>query len=268
MGNIGPAALPDPLRKEILAAVVDAETVGVLLGGSFARGEATPWSDVDVWVVRSAAEPRTGKNQYRRASTEDRLIAWSTTTVAREVERMAAPKTAIWVVQGIRQAVVLLDRDGSIGELKRLADAFRWESLAATARAEAVANLAGLCEEVEKVLTGLVARDPYRIGNALPALETGLATAVALSRGILIETENRWLRQVENAVGEDSPWSRAHRQMLGIDGERSSTIWERAEAGLRCYLETAALFAGLLESEELRVVDLARRQIESRTHGR
>ncbi|MCI4364213.1 MAG: hypothetical protein L3K13_07980 [Thermoplasmata archaeon] len=121
--------------------------------------------------------------------------------------------------------------------------------------------LGALCEEVEKIVSALEHHDLYRIANALPSLAAGLSQAVAVARGILVETENRWLLQVEESVGADSPWSRAHQKMLGIDNPSSTTIWDRAQAGLRCYLETAALFADFLQPGDGRVVELARREI-------
>lgn len=264
MGTSGKSRLSDKLHAELLQKLANVDTVGILLGGSFARGEETVYSDIDLLVFRRALDPRPGENRYFRSSTEDRLVTWSPTTVVREVERMGQPKTAIWVVPGIRQAVVLLDRDGSIATVKAAAQSFQWESLADLARSYASESLAGLSEEVAKLVAGLARRDAFSIGNALNSLESGLSQAVAVARGTLIETENRWLRMVEDSVGFDTEWSRAHREMLGIDGDRPTTLWERAEAGLRCYLETASLLEGFLRPEDRQVVDLSRRVIERR----
>lgn len=257
-----PLRLPDKLRAEILQKLADSDTVAILLGGSFARGEETANSDVDLLVFRRAPDPRPGENRYFRATTEDRLVSWSPTTIARELDRMRHPKSAIWVVPGIRQAVVLFDLDGSIAEVKSAANSFRWDTLAALGQTYVSEALAGLAEEVAKLVTGLDQKDAFSVGNALNSLELGLSEAVAVGLGTLIETENRWLRVVEDSVGFDMPWSHAHRRMAGIEGERPTTIWERAEAGLRCYLATASLFEGFLRPEDLRVVNLARSQIE------
>jgi hypothetical protein len=258
------ARLPSRLRSEVLDRLVDPETVGVLLGGSFARGEETSQSDVDLLIFRRTLDARPGENRYLRASTEDRLVTWSPTTTARERERMGRPRLAIWVVPGIRQAIPLLDRDGSIAALKEAASSFRWKTLAGPARLEASESLAALCEEVGKVVTGLERRDPYRVANAVQSLATGLTQAVAMAYGVLIETENRWLLQVEDSIGAETRWSRSHRQMLGLEGDGASTIWARGEAGLRCYLETAALFEGFLQPADRAAVELARREIGPR----
>lgn len=254
--------LSDKLCAEILQKLTDSDTVAILLGGSFARGEETATSDVDLLVFRRASESRLGENRYFRSTTEDRLVTWSPTTIARELERMGHPQSAIWVVPGIRQAVVLFDLDGSIMKVKSAADSFRWDTLISLGQNYASEALAGLAEEVAKLVAGLERKDAFSVGNALNSLESGLSQAVAVAHGTLIETENRWLRLVEDSVGFDTPWSHAHRQMIGIEGESATTIWERAEAGLRCYLATASLFEGFLRPEDLRVVDLARSQIE------
>jgi hypothetical protein len=144
MGGPREIALSDALRAEVVEKLVDSDTIGVLLGGSFARGEETTNSDVDLLVFRRRSDPRLGENRYFRSTSEERLVTWSPTTVARELERMGHPKSAIWVVPGIRQARVVLDLDGSLAKLKAAADSFRWDTLARPAQICASEELAGL----------------------------------------------------------------------------------------------------------------------------
>ncbi len=250
--------ISDALRSEVLRRFEGPEVLGLLLSGSLARGDATPSSDVDLLVLYREPEPRPGENRYVRASSEDRLLSWSPSTVERERDRMQAPETAIWVVPGIRQAVCLIDRDGSATALQALARAFQWKTLEARGRARASQSLAGLCEEVGKLVAARRLRRPFRAANALLSLESGLSLAVAVAFGVLLETENTWLEDIERKVGQNSDWSRAHRRMLGIEPERGPGLWDRVDAGLGCYRETASLFETFARPEDRPILDLAR----------
>lgn len=172
--------------------------------------------------------------------------------------------SAVWTVPGIRQARVLFDRDGSAARVKRAARSFSWAGLGDLPTVEASSNLAALAEEVAKVVVGLEANDTFRIGNALSGLVGGLSQTVAVFRHCLVETENRWLRTVEEAAGPDSAWTRAHRKAIGIDPTEPATIRDRAEAALECYLATVDLLGAAIQPNDLRTVELAKGQILSR----
>ncbi len=171
---------------------------------------------------------------------------------------MNSPETAIWVVPGIRQTICLLDRDDSVTELQAAARTFRWELVADRGRRKSSEMLATLCEEVGKLVAARRLRQPYRAANALMGLESGLSMAVAIAFGVMIPTENTWLEAVEERVGHDSPWSRTHRRMLGLSPGRAPGLWDRVEAALRCYEETASLFGPFVRPADRRVVRLAR----------
>ncbi len=259
--------ISESLRSEILQQFSGPEVVGVLLAGSLARGESHPLSDVDLLILYRKPAPRLGENRYRRAVSEDRLLTWSPSTVARERRRMSAPETAIWVVPAIRQTVCLLDRDGSVAALQAEAREFQWERLAERGHERASEMLAGLCEEVGKLVAARRLKQPFRVANALLSLESWLSLTIAVGFGVLFETENTWLEDVEVRIGRNSSWSEAHRQMLGVEPGGALRLWDRVEAGLRCYRETASLLEPFVRSEDRAVIDLARAISRLPDHG-
>ncbi len=61
--------LPDVLLSDLVAEFADADTIGVLLAGSYARGDATSHSDID--LIRFAAVlPEAEADRYALAYRE------------------------------------------------------------------------------------------------------------------------------------------------------------------------------------------------------
>jgi hypothetical protein len=153
-----PTLLIADLATDLVAEFVDANTIGVLLAGSHARGDATPYSDID--LIRFAAVlPEAEADRYTLAYREGHLVSLSTTTVDAKRAELGRPETAIWAVPGLQQARVLLDREGGLAALLGEAHAFRWEPLQAEADAYAGYNVMGLAEEAHKVLGALANGD-------------------------------------------------------------------------------------------------------------
>ena len=150
----------------------------------------------------------------------DHLVSLSTTTVDAKRAELSRPETAIWAVPGLRQARILLDRDGALAALLREAQAFRWEPLQPAADAYASYNVMGLAEEVHKVLGALEGADESAALNATWGLVAGLARAVIVQRGVLIRTENAYFLQAQEAAGLESAWSRAFRVAAGFEAVR------------------------------------------------
>jgi hypothetical protein len=85
----------------------------------------------------------------------------------------------------------------------------------------------------------------------------GLTRAVAVGRGILIESENSYYRQVQEAAGLDSAWTRYHRTAAGLVTATSHATPAVAigVAALHLYRETARLLAPLLLPRHLPVIE-------------
>jgi hypothetical protein len=250
--------LSDAFLNELIAELDDEDILAIALMGSYARGDATAYSDVD--VVRFAAHPpESDEEGYTLQYRGGRLVSISTTTVAAKERELSHPVSAVMAVPGLRQARVLFDKDGALAALRGKAISFTWEPLQPAADRLASYDLMGNAEEVHKVLSALVRRDESAAMYGTVGMCNMLTQVVIVQRGLLIQTENSWYQQVYDEVGWDSDWTRYHRLANGFEtGPPHLPPFEaRAIAGLRLYEETADLLRHVLRPAHAQVVDTA-----------
>ena len=237
---------------ELVPHLTDDHTIGLLITGSYARDEATRYSDIDVFKFVSTL-PADVRERQRVDFFHGRLLSVSTTTVAAKLDEMKRPETAIWVVPGLRQARILSDTTGALTGLKHEAEAFEWRELQAAADSYAEKELAGLAEEVNKLLASLDLSGGSAMPYATLGLVLGLTRTVAVKLGVLIPTEDRYLSLVEKAVGRGSAWTHHHRTAYGIDG--TSSLRDRMVAALCLYVETSRLIGSAADDALAEVID-------------
>lgn len=249
----------EPLLQRLAQELVDGNSEALGLTGSHARGDAGAYSDVDLWhfVHRLPADPFAG---YQLRMVQGHLVSISLRRLAQEAALMRAPVTAVDVVPSFRQMRVLHDPQGALARVIAEARAFEWGRLRPAAAAQAGYELCGNAEEVGKLLRALALDDELLACFWLNALLSGLVRAVTLGLGLLVETENRQLQQLQAAVGVDSEWSRALRAALGLP---PAPVAARARAGLRFYCATAALLAPTLQPAQAPVVAATLARIEA-----
>ena len=259
-----PMNIPDLTH---LAAEFDDESVeAIALTGSVARGQATPFSDIDLlrFTTEPPAEPDERYALYQR---EGRLISVSTATIDEKRRELTAPQTAIWAVPGLRQARILVDKCGALAALKAEADAFVWQPLQPAANAYASRQLAGYAEEVHKLLGALARSDELAMVYAVMGLVLGLSNILAVQQGLLLESENEYFRRVQVAAGPTSAWSRAFRLAAGFDplpAGQSSPV-QRGKAALQLYVESVNLLEAIIYAEDAPVI---RRAVELAERGK
>lgn len=235
-------SLPPPLIESITAELSDEETAGIVLGGSYARGDANPFSDIDFApFLREGAPPRKKQLSYR----DGYLVSISYKTVAGVMSDIKLPNRAIWVVNGFKGARVLLDRDGSVARLLREIEAFDWEPLQQAANDYAGASLAGSAEAVHKLLGDLSIGDDLALSLATANLLSNLTDLVAVQRGVLVRSDRTYYRQVQESAGLASAWTRHHNIAAGVahgpHHPQSTPARSRALAVLTLYIETVTL---------------------------
>jgi hypothetical protein len=258
------AALRDALIESLTSELAAGDTVALALTGSYARGTATPYSDVD--IIRYAPTPPAAEaDRYTLCYRENLLVSVTTTTTAAKRAELGRPETAIFAVPGLRQARILHDPTGELAALHAEAQAFTWEPLRAAAAAYASETVMGDAEEVHKILSALTRRDESGLFYATLGLVLGLTRAVAVARGLLIASENEYFRRVHEAIGPDTAWTRYHRRALGLEigPARLAPATARGIAALHLYRETAYLLMPILEPEHRTVVNRALEVIAS-----
>lgn len=219
----------------------------IALMGSHGRGDAGPYSDVDVVrFLREKAPYPAGDGSHW---IDGRLVVVSTHTPASAARILVDPEAACQNLMGLRTARALVDRDGHFAALQARAQAFRWDAAMQTrANGRAAELLAGWIEEAHKGLEGLRRGDTGRLLNAQFGLSWGLSTVMMVQRGILLASDNDVWDGINRVLGEDSTWVRLRHTVFGLGGDPGglSGLQARVRAGLALYVETVALMRGAL----------------------
>jgi predicted nucleotidyltransferase len=250
--------IPDPFLQKLVAQLDDENTIGITLGGSLARGEGNCYSDVDILrYLRVVPENKVDADSLRFV--DGFLVSVHATTLEEEAANLHRPHRAIWVVPGLRQARILLDKDGLVARLVESARNFRWSDLQPAADIMVSWQLCGLAEEVYKILGALEARDESKTIYAVSSLLFDLVETLLVQRGILVPTENAYFALAQNAAGNDSAWTRQLRLAAALDpfpADRPVYV-TRGVASLNLYRLTADLCDDILRPEEAAVVHRA-----------
>jgi predicted nucleotidyltransferase len=239
-----------------LVAELDSDDVtAIILRGSCARGDATSYSDID--LTRIVKYPPEEAQQKQFLYREGRLVSLSTRTLAQERARLALPEQAIFVVQGIREARILLEKDGAFRALQQETRAFTWQSLQAVANDYVSRVLMLHTEYVHKILRALLLHDEIALSEITLELLFVLTEAVAIQRGVLVISGNTYFRQVQDMVGTDSAWTYYHKLVGGMDTRSAQPLSgeTRGVAALRLYQETVKLLRPILCASHRDVVE-------------
>ena len=256
-----------------LAQHFDAPDVqAIVLMGSHARGDAGPYSDVD--LVRFVAEGQGALAGAGSHLIDGVLVVVSNVTPSQVEPWFNEPTQAVNTMTGLRTARVLLDRQATFAPIQARAQAFVWtETLQVKADLWASEQMVGWIEEVHKGLEGLRRRDPGRLLNANFGLSWGLSSVMKVQRGVLIAGDNGFFNGVAAVVGADSLWSQLCAIAFGVAAVhgRPPSLRERVVAGLHLYVETADLLGAALQPEHAplvaETVALINAAIEDAYHG-
>lgn len=229
----------------------------IILHGSYARGDANPpYSDVD--LVRILQETPERKQQKRFLWHEGYLLNLSSRPLSIYQEWLTVPQEAIFRISTIRDAHILLEKDGTFRAFQQEVLAhWKWGPLQAAADAYAGQLLAELSEVILRTLGALQSHRTIMLIEriTLHILPTVLE-AVGVQRGIQAHG-NQYLRQVQEAVGSDSPWTHCYLSAAGIttSGEVLHSLEERGRAALRLYQATVQLLHPHLSMEHLATIE-------------
>ena len=103
-------SLADEFLHELVQGLDHEDIVGITLGGSYAQGTASLYSDVDLACFwREGLRPPPKRFMYRQG----KLISITMTSVTGAREMLKRPDSAMLLVSGKRR--LLLDKDGDQG---------------------------------------------------------------------------------------------------------------------------------------------------------
>jgi len=241
-------SISDVFLKELIAEIDDDAIRGIVLGGSHARGDATPYSDVDLaCFVPDTFRPLSKRYLYR----ENHLISIGLKTLEGVKQQITEPFQALWIVPGFRQARVLLDKDGSMGQLKQMVENFTWDSVRKEAIGFAGHILISDAEYVHKLFGNLWRGNLSGIAYTVQRLFDDTTMAMALYYGVFITTDSMYFQEVESAVGSDSNWTHYHCLLSGVKtiSDDTSSLDARGKLALHLYRETASLLLPTLNEQ-------------------
>ncbi len=225
------------------------------MAGSFSRGQGTQFSDVDLQLYVTEKPCRLiGTLELRRW--QGFLVSIHYDSIEEERAKLTCPWDAIWAVPGLRQATILYDADGSVSSLRQAALKFSWSILQSAANQFASNELSGCAEEAYKILSGLSLGQESKVLYASLGMIFGMAKAVAVQRGILIETENRYFDLVQESVGYSNEWTKSFRLALGADAGSINVpaFKTRGIASLDLYRQTVDMMNEIILDEHREVI--------------
>ena len=253
-------SLSDPFIQSILEEIDSPDVVGVGIVGSYARGQESKFSDVDVDIFVSRL-PENPYDRYTLRHWEGKLVSLKYTLLDDELEALSNPRRAIWAVPGLQGMKIILDKGGSLTELQKMAQKLDFLLLQPAADEFAAEEIMGNAEEVHKILNGLARGHESTVLYATWGLVKNMLEAVAVQRGIMIVSENRYFDLIQDTVGRDTKWVSVFRTAWGLDST-SSQYQSRGAAALTLYRLTAAMFDGLIPEKHREVVKQTLRLIK------
>lgn len=242
------AQLTEPLVQRIVEAVlaVHPQAKALVCVGSMARGDATPWSDIDLWVIGDGIPAST------LAVMDGRLLTLSSSTIKGVDDSFRDPATALQAVAAWRSAQVLHDPSHAADALMDRATAWNWSWIEEAVPSWAAHQAAGLGEEVLKLLAADAAGDALsaRVQASLIALQ--LTSVVRLLRQQWYVSENDLWRQ------GDADWMTGMRAVM-LDEPEPST-----RSALQMWLSVADQVAGQGKGHHNEVIELIRGRVMER----
>ena len=242
----------------------------VILLGSHARGDAGPFSDVDLvrLLAKDAAErPDDGSHLFDGA-----LVVVSSVGPAKVEEWFSEPQVAVTVVAGLRRGIPLIDPENVFAAIRERAAAFEWSAdLQDRANRYAGKELVGWIEEMHKGLEGLRRDDVGRLLNARFGGSWGLSHVLQVQRGLLISGDNGFYDEMADALGRESTWVRLRATAYGlpVDAEEPPSLRAQVRAGLKLYVETVRLIGDVLPRKErdmiMQTVNLIEQELPMRS---
>jgi len=245
--------LSDSFIRSALKQIDSPDVIGIGVVGSYARAQESKYSDVDFDIFVSQL-PKNPSDHYTLRYWDEKLVSLKYILLADERAALVDPRRAIWAVPSLRGMKILLDKGGAMSLLQQAAQDFDWSPLQPAADKFAAEEIMGNAEEVHKILNGLARGHESTVLYATWGVVKNMLEAVAVQRGLMIVSENRYFELIQDAVGRDSKWTRAFRTAWGLD-PNASQYQSRGAAALVLYRLSAAMFAELIPEKHRAVVD-------------
>ena len=231
------AELTDRLVADLVSEGADV----VALTGSYARGNATSRSDLDVIVVGEAS-------RYVVEMRDGLLVAQAWSTEAEQRRRFGDPREVGAAVPGWREAVILHDPDARGAGLKEEALAWNWQQIDDLCDEWVANQLVGYAEEVQKLVAAVESQNVLTAAVLRTLLAFRMPRIVSVYHRLLYGSENVLWDQVADAMGAE--WQQTHAAALSVHGE---TFDQSCEAALDLFRLSFNTVRHLLDERQIAV---------------
>jgi len=224
------AMTPQLLRDDVL---------GIAVVGSYARGDATQYSDVDVIALLSPTTQLPEEPKIDLYLGIYRVVQYRTEAQMRK--SLTDPARAIYDVVGLQQMLILYDPLGILRKLQWEAERFVWDE-AMVAKADGLLNreMLGWQEECYKAMSGLRHKQEGHMLLGLYGLTYGLVRLMLIAKGVLLESENAFFDELTFAYETEPQGAELVEMMsLAFGVDEGFPLLQRVETGLLLYLQFA-----------------------------
>lgn len=256
-------------REQLLAMtpkLMQEHVLGLAVVGSYARGNPTPYSDIDVICLVKPdfvfpKEPRIDLYQgvYRVAQYRSE---------AQLQEALNLPERAVYDLVGLQQMLILFDPQGVLRKLQLTAQNFTWDS-EMNKKADLFLNQEMIAwqEECYKAMAGMHMEQEGRMLLGLYGLTYGLVRLMLVAKGVLLESENDFFEALTNAYSQDIGGSELVDMMgLAFGLDEGFPLLQRVETGLLLYLQFAEYLGERLKPQVQEQVFLVQERLEELLH--
>lgn len=232
-------------------------SLGLLLTGSYARGDASEFSDVD--IIRIVPDI-SGKEKPLSTLLlcDERIVSLTNTTLAEIECDMFAPQTAIFVIPALRQGKIIFDPQRILLNIQRKASEFEWSALKPAAGHYISREITEFAEEVFKIINAIRRTDESAAMIGLLGLCIGMPRILSVHFGAFVPTENSHYQMIQELAGNKSNWTHAFRLAQGMTvADLNDPVFSRAIAALSLYAETIEICREDLEAQHLPIIEKA-----------
>lgn len=219
----------------------------IWLAGSHATGDAGRFSDVDLGVISAS-----GRRGFSLEVHDGLLLSISTLSEQAMLKAFDEPAVVGAAVPGWRDAVLLFDSEGCGAALKRAAQDWRWDHIAAACDAWCAAQVVSAADDVLKLANAIERHDWGEAALRRNTLAARLPLVMSVHRRLLYGSERNLFRVVDGELGEE--WARKHAAALGA---KPAPLAEGFFAAWWMYQRVAEDIAPLLDDDQSAVVRLA-----------
>lgn len=230
------------IARKFSRKLIDQGAEGVVLFGSWVRGDAYKESDIDIHAI--------GRGPcYRLERFEGFLFSMSWATARSHRMAFGSPGKVGGIIHAWRGAKIIYDPKGIAEALKREALEWRWELLGTQTDKWVAEELTGYSEEVHKLVGNLELgqKDSAAVQRSLLAIH--LARILAVHHRILYDSENHLWDLVSAKMGPK--WTKVQSAALG---EGDENFVDTCNAALQLFALATHDIRHMLDERQYRVV--------------